>query len=114
MSEPREWTREEIRQEFVAHVRMLAQYWATVDLQRGALTPEQNVKERVEGVAFSILAAIDGCAGDLPAFMLVPLPHPSDKQYHQDEGVNWYPDPPEHDDICDISGGLHEIFHVQK
>lgn len=114
MSEPRELTRDEVKQQFIEHARHLVDYWSTIDLQRGPLTPEQNIRERVEGAMFSLLAAIDGCAGGLPAFMLVPMPHPSDKEYYQKEGSNWYPDPPEHDDICDIAGGLHEILHVRK
>lgn len=68
-------------------------------------------KERLEGIAFSILSAIDGCAASLPSFVLAPLPHEDDKQYAIDNGGNYYPQNHESDIKCDIAGDLHENFY---
>lgn len=118
MSEPRAWTTEEVRQRFVAHARYLAQYWANVNLCKVVpeLIESDSSQYRIEGALFSLLAAIDGVAVDLPAFMLVPLPAPSDKQNAIENGENWYPYPVLNDTISDndIAGNLHDIFHVQE
>ena len=58
-------TVEEVRSDFLSHVRAMAHYWAN------APGTELSVQERCEGVAFSILAAIDGCAPNLPYLRLV-------------------------------------------
>jgi hypothetical protein len=101
MSEPRELTGDEVREEFLSHVRAMVRYWATQPEGEGCRT----VQDRCEGVAFSILCALDGCAGELPAFTVTPAPHPSDQAYHQKQGENWYPS------AGDIAGGLHELLH---
>lgn len=92
--EPREKTLAEVREEFLAHVRRMAKYWAS--------QPNSTAQERCDGLAFSILTAIDGCSAGLPAFSLVPHPHPSDKEYHQSQGENWYPS----------EGGIEENFQL--
>lgn len=104
MSQAREYTRDEMRDEFIEHVRNMVDYWAGDQIRE-----KQSTRERLSGLAFSILVAIDGCAGSLPAYTMVPSPHPDDKQYHQDQDENWYPDCPEMPN--DISGGLHEILY---
>ena len=96
---PREMTEDEVRQEFLTHVRETVKYWADL--------PKYSDFDKCEGVAFSILTAIDGCSMALPGFMLIPAPHPDDKAYHEQQGKNWYPDPPKVK-LCDIAGGLCE------
>jgi len=96
----RAYTEEEVRDEFLAHIRYLARYWAT--------TPDrQTPLERCQGLAFSILNIFDGTSG-LPAFDIVLSPHPDDKAFHQSEGENWY-DPGMMINDC----MLHELFYAE-
>ncbi len=101
---PHELNRDEMRELFLEHIRTMVGYW-----EREERAP--SVREKLEGLAFSMLVAIDGESG-LPAFHLVPRPHPDDKAFSQENGENWWPDPNglEHD----ISGELHERFHEPK
>jgi len=96
----REYTEEEVREQFLDHVRMLIDYWDKVNTE--------TTKDKLEGLAFSICSTIDGCAMDLPGFILAPLPHESDKQYHIDNDENYYPENKEAN--CDIAGSLHELL----
>lgn len=100
----REYTRDEMGDMFMDHVRACVEFWS------GDLKEQHTTRERLSGLAHSILVAIDGCSGGLPAFALVPQPHPDDMACHQSEGVNWYPSCPELPN--DISGGLHERLYT--
>ena len=109
--EPREYTKEEMCEMFIDHLRCIANYWATVKLD-----PENDyekgrsvIQRRLDGMVFSVLTTIDGCAG-LPAFNLVPHPHPDDKEYHKEEGENWWSD----DKAINDEVMLHETFHQKK
>jgi hypothetical protein len=87
-------TEEEVRQRFLDNVRALVQHW------------ERNpkVEDRCSGVAFSILALLDGCSG-FPACKVIPSPHESDKEFNESNGDNWFPEG------VDIAGSLHEEFY---
>ena len=61
---------------------MIAAYWANEE--------RATVREKCDGVAFSILNIFDGTSGGMPAFDLLVSPHPDDKQYHINEGSNYY------------------------
>lgn len=99
----REYTKEEVREMVLDHMRHLAHYWAT--------TPNAGtVKERCEGVAFSILNIFDGTSSGLPAFDLVVSPHPDDKQFHIDEGENYMPDGLVINEDCH----LHDLFYAKE
>jgi hypothetical protein len=60
-------------------------------------------RDSLEGLAFSILVALDGECGGLPGFSVKPLPHRSDKRYLKSIGENWY-------EQTEIAGSLHEVF----
>ncbi len=94
----KEMTPEEARDRFLASVADAVQYW--LNEQR-----RPSAKEKLEGLAFSILVMIDGGHGSLPSFKLIPNPHPTDKSYCQENGEDWWPN------NCDIGGGLHELIH---
>jgi hypothetical protein len=64
----------------------------------------------LEGLAFSILSTLDGESLELPAFSVVPLPHPEDKAFHEKEGSPWFP-PVESRDVKNDIGVLHEHFY---
>lgn len=97
--EPRAYTPEEVRTRFLHGVWDMVDWW-------DAETQVKSTREKMEGLAFSILAILDG-AGALPSFIVAPSPHPSDEQYHKDEGTNWYPT-----DEPDIAGSLHDLFYT--
>ena len=100
--EPREYTEDEVREKFLKHIIDLIGYWHN-------LPAEKTMRERMEGLAFSILVSLDGESLAVPAFQVIPAPHPDDKDYLQSIGENWFP----HN--CDISGCLHDTFcRLQK
>jgi len=106
-----EYTEDEVRQAFLEHV------WQTIDYWDGAYdqkVAQYACREKLEGLAFSLLVMLDGCSADLPGFIVAPCPHPDDKAYLQGEGENWYPENHDTDIACDIGGGLHDIFHTVR
>src|SRR4051812_45101002 len=105
----RAYTEEEVREKFLHHVRGMVQYWSTFPEDRlHVAAGETPTQARCSGVAFSILAAIDGSAVAIPGFRLYPAPHPSDRAYNEKHGENWFPTD------CDIAGYLHSQFYESK
>ena len=104
----REYTTSEVRNIFLEYIHQNIHYWETIKSEH-----DYNTHEKLEGLAFSILAALDGVAGGLPTFIVAPLPSKDDKQFHISEGDNYYPENHEIEDKikCDISGSLHELFY---
>lgn len=102
----KEKSREEVREEFLSHVRNIIQYWSDL--------PGKSVRDRVEGVAFSIMSTLDGCSMAVPKFIVAPDPDPSDKPYHIENDEDYYPENHEIDIKSDISGGLHELLFRPK
>ena len=51
-------TEEEVRMNFLRHIKGMVKYWA--------VQPHQTIDEKLDGLAFSILVAIDGEAGGPP------------------------------------------------
>jgi len=78
----RAYTKEEVREQLIRHLLMLARYWRDTKVEGG--------QDRFEGLIHSILATLDGCSTGIPAFDLVPAPHPDDKEFHISNGENWY------------------------
>ena len=99
MSRP--YTVEEVQHKFISHVHNTVEYWLNN-------SRAETAKEKLEGLAFSVLSAIDGSAAALPSFALIPAPHPDDMSYHAENGDNYYP--PFRGNINDISGSLHELY----
>jgi len=99
MNEPRAYTEDEMRDQFLDAVRRIARFWADLDENK------TSMQDRCDGVAFSVLSLMDGCNIGLPPVDLVFRPHPSDKQYHIDEGENWI------EDGTTLSTMLHEHFY---
>lgn len=93
----RAYTPEEVQKQLLTHFHTLSDYWSRL--------PGKTPQERCDGLVFSILVALDGDAFALPAFDLIPSPHPDDKQYHIDNGDDWY----EPVVINDIP--LHEMWY---
>ena len=100
----KEFTEEEVRNQFLDHIRMLVDYW---DKE----TSKQTQRERLDGLAFSILSAIDGSSVSLPAFILAPFSHEEDKKFHIEKGENYYPENHNSNVKCDIAGSLHDLYY---
>lgn len=78
------------------HLRGMVEFWKGVD---------QPEAEKLDGLVFSMLVMIDGGSGFMPAFKLIPDPHPDDEAYHRSEGENWWAA----EDICEDEQ-LHELW----
>jgi len=84
MSGPRAKTEEEARGEFLDQIRMYVSHW------EGA--SDRTVRERLDGLAFSILNIFDGTAADFPAVDIVLRPHPDDEAFCRESGEDWFQD----------------------
>ena len=101
----KELTKKEVRENFGSHAAYLTKYWENESRAKTS-------KEKLEGLAFSLLAALDGSCGAIPSFMVIPMPHKDDKKYCIQHGENYYPESKINPlKGCDIAGSLHEIFH---
>ncbi len=80
-TEPRAYTAEEVREQFLGQMRALAHYWSGVG---------GTEREMLDGLCFSILNIFDGTSMALPAMDLVLRPHADDMEFHKAEGDNWY------------------------
>ena len=100
----REYTKEEMREKFLKNIESIVRYWSDVNLN----PKRDNIKYRCEGVGFSIMGLLDGCNCGMPSMLLIPYPHPDDKQFHIENNENYYPEPTQEMLEADIGGGLHE------
>jgi hypothetical protein len=95
----RAYTVDEVREQFLDYVRVMIDWWLYE-------SRAPTTREKLEGLAHSILVTLDGGSVALPGFTVIPCPAPEDKQYHIDNDENWY----ESGDDNDIAGGLHELL----
>lgn len=99
-------SKKEAQLRFLKHVCGMVHYWSTVQ--------HDNVKDtqdRVSGVAFSILAAIDGSSMAVPGYVLIPDPHPEDEAFHKANDEDWYAKASIRGDIAgDLHGQFHEVL----
>ncbi len=103
--EGHEYTTKEIREQFLDYIQNTVQYWL-----KEARTP--SVEDKLNGLAFSILVLLDGGAADMPGFIVAPSTHPSDKEYHQENGESWYPQNDDAKVNADIAAdSLHEHWY---
>ena len=104
MSQPREYTEAEVRQLFTDHVNHMIQYWANAR-DNEHRTPREDSLWRLEGLTHSIFATLDGNTS-LPAFIVAPMPHDTDRAFHEEQGENWFPEQDLKTIRCDIAGTL--------
>ena len=95
---PRAYTAEEGRDIILKTIANYVDYWDNV-------TRRQTSREKLEGLAFSIMVILDGGAGMLPGFIVRPNPCESDKDWNIKHGQNYW------DSETDIAGCLHEHIH---
>ncbi|MNU27288.1 hypothetical protein D3C71_156740 [compost metagenome] len=86
---PRAYTSDELRDKFLHEVRTIAAYWAGLPDHDRATGKAMTVRDRCDGVAFSILALLDGTTLDIPGIDLVFQPDEEDKEYYIQNGENW-------------------------
>lgn len=98
----RELNNEEVRERFLEHIRGLVEYWG-----EGL---DEKSKDKLDGLAFSILTTLDGCSGDMPLFIVAPVCTREDIEYFKKEDMDYYPVSPEYVE-CDISGCLHDLYY---
>lgn len=94
---PRAYTAEETRDMLLKKIHGLVDYWHKE-------TRVTDTREKLSGLAFSILSALDGGSLDIPGFIVMTNPHPTDKEYAKECGRNWFPEG------ADL-GVLHEFYH---
>lgn len=97
MTESRVYTKEEVLKKFLNHIWSLIDYWDAIE--------KQTSREKLEGLAFSILNIFDGTTMDLPAMDLILRPHPDDRKFCESHDENWY-----EPGMCFNDTMLHEIF----
>jgi len=110
---PRAYTPEEVRELLLSHFRMMVGYWkrAKIDDELRAFLAKHGQDEldwRLEGLVHSILVTFDGGASGLPAFNIIPAPHPSDRAFHENEGENWY------ESVVINECQLHDAWHAEE
>lgn len=111
----REYTPEEVQEKFLKVVWNLVDHWE----KEGRAHTSQA---KLEGLAHSIMALIDGNVGFMPAFILAPLPHKEDKSYYESQGQNFFPCNPRSKKTgastrvkCDIGGHLaYKLFRIKE
>jgi hypothetical protein len=101
---PRAFTEEEACQTFIDSIRGIINYWDSEPRATG-----MQRKEFCESVVLSILILFDGTSTQMPALDIVLRPHESDKQFHIDEGENWYEDGMVINDC-----NLHDLWYENK
>ena len=98
-----QYTQKQVREIFLSYCESLVDEWANIK--------RDTVKEQLSGLLFSILAMLDGEGDGLPAFELIPAPHPNDQEYLDSHGKDYWPPLPEdfeeRDDIVTVHGQLH-------
>jgi hypothetical protein len=100
-TEPRAFTADEVRKDFLDQLRHLVFYWDTqVD--------RQTQRERMEGLVFSILNIFDGTAGGMCAMDISLSPHPDDAEYQRENGDNWF----EEGMVINKSAMMHEEWYA--
>ncbi len=109
MSEPREYTEDEVRQQFLEHVWHNLEYW--LHEERAATT-----RDKMEGLVHSIFCVLDGCSMGLPGFIVAPCPHEDDEEFNRANGESWFPSnyPLDEQIKSDIGGCLHELWYQAK
>lgn len=79
-------TVEEERWILLDHIHNLVDYWSALEAPHS----EDTIKARLDGLAFSILSALDGCSVGIPSYDVIPHPHPEDKQYSIENNIDWH------------------------
>ena len=102
-----EMTYEQVREAFVNGVSFWIDYWLDEDK-----TPE--TKDKLEGLASSIMCMLDGHTVTFPAFIVAPLPSEADKKFSIELKNDWYPKNCSDNIKCNISGRLKDNLRYKR
>lgn len=92
--------KEELIEEFIDHIHSLIDYWENEERS-------PTSKEKLEGLAFSILVTLDG-GSDIGGYKLMPCSYPEDAVFEVYEDRKFSPVD------YDIAGYLHERFYKEN
>ena len=108
-----ELSEEQMLEALMARIGGIVEYWNRTSEPDSA---GWSQRYRLGGVAFSILALLDGANIGVPAFIVAPRPHPDDQAYHAEQGEDWWPDNSAVADSVkgDLAGGLHEAWAAYR
>lgn len=103
----KEYTQKEVQAKFLEHCWAMVNYWKGVGDWQDRL---------LEGLMHSFLVMLDGGAAELPAFTVIPTPHPNDKAYHIERGEDYFRPfkmTPGRYPFIDVHGSsqLHELMY---
>lgn len=110
---PHELTTEEVIEQFLSQIWSDIDEWDNAEPSRNPDETASDQRIRMEGLAHSILCLLDGTAGDMPGFRVVPFPSKEDKDYDLEQGENWFPREDGVEEIQnDIAGDLHKRLYA--
>lgn len=95
---PRAYTQDETTALVLERVRQMAAEWANM--------PDKTPKERCDGLAFSIMAMLDGETAGMPGMSVAMQPHPDDKAFRIEQGENWF------EPGTTLRNWLHELYYA--
>lgn len=93
--------------------RFLKTVWCYIDSWDKSSTATTS-RKKLEGLAFSLLALLDGCDDDLPAFIVAPIGDHTDPEYHKKRGESWWPTNSDIQAQADMGGFLHDDFYKHQ
>ncbi len=99
-----ELTEKQVRDQLLEHFWDIITHWEKSD---GAPT----TRDKLAGVVFSVLAALDGSSINIPRFIVAPSPHEEDKGYRTERGEDYFPENNDFEVVCNLGGSLHEHWH---
>lgn len=99
---PRQKTKNEIKKEFISNILSAIDYW-----EKEQSTP--TTRQKMMGVAFSILVMLDGEDANMPAFIVAPDVNSLINKDCIKDGEDYYP-AQDKEVKGNISGDLHELF----
>ena len=102
----KQYTNEEIRIQFINHLKMLVDYWDSL--------PNKSSKQKLEGFLHSTLVTIDGGCGGMCGFQLIPSVHPSDKEYCIKNNKDYYPCPKQSKYDIREDCEMHDLLYTSK
>jgi hypothetical protein len=103
MRESREITKEELREQFLDGIRGLVNYWNRVG--------NTSQRDKLDGLAFSILNMIDGMSGNFPCPLKLVVEYTEeDKEYCIENGNNY----PVDGMVINDSVMLHELYYENR
>ena len=103
MDKPREYTEKEFRDIFLEHIWDMVEYWSTLE--------EKEEKDKLQGLAFSILSMLDGSNAELPRCIVAPDPNRNDRAWYESRKENFFPYNGEHNIKANVAGSLHDNFY---